>query len=401
MARIRSRVTKVVSKIESTVGTDASPAGTDFHRVLEESTFSLNPDVIDNPELRGGYGEGEHLVGALRPTISVVNNVRASGAAGTAPENQAMLLACGFAETIRTALPSSASTASSGTATTVVIDRSTYTDWPATDNSFIGEAVVLAGNPTTPTIDFITGYSVAGNDVTITLATTHSPVLSSSTTIQKLAQVVYHSLTPSPHPALTQYWYMDGLLQKFVGVRGSWSRTLTASRQAQDRFDLSGFNGGRTDASMLTGETDDSTSPPLWKAAICHVNRLAVCATSMNVTMNAAGFFPDCPVATEGIDPYEVTSRGFRLTIDPDLSLVATVNRLSQLTGGTIMPVAAMLGPRTGGSAGTRAGLVFPYAKLRGLGESPTNGIRKEQLEFGSTKAGDVAANAEAILTYF
>lgn len=394
MPRIRERVTKALFKLESTVGTDASPTGTDFLRIRQGSTFSLNPDIRDNPELRGGYGEGEHSVGALLPAIQLLSSIRGSGAAATPPEVAALLAVCGFVETVNSSALA-AITASAGTSTSVTAPHGGV--WPSSTSAgevLIGQPVILGGTLPAPftggtVVDVISGYTVSGADATITLSTTYGSALGANATITRPISTIYKSGTPSPHPAGTAYLYLDGLLQTFLGCRGTWTGAYEGRGFGVHQFDLSGFYGARTDASMLTGETDDTASPNVFVDGICHLNRLAVCANSVNIATNMAGYFPTCPAATYGVDPYEVTGRAVRVSLDPDLTLVATANHVAQLVAGTTMPFALLLGHRTSGSAGTRHTAFLRNGKLRTADASVDNGTRKVPVELGSTLVND------------
>lgn len=389
--RLRERVTKAVAKLESTIGVDSSPGGADFLRILAGSTFELNPDVFENPELRGGYGEGEHGVGALLPTAQLRNNVRGSGAAATPSENSALYQVCGLVETINSSAIAAA-TASTGTTKQVTIPHGA--GWPTTTADgevLIGQPVLLGGTLPAPytgqtVVDIIRGYTVSGANALVDLSTTYSAALSSgATTITRPISVIHRTGTPSPHPSLTLGLYWDGILTKLLGVRGGLTQNWEAARFATNQFDLAGFYGGRTDASMLTGETDDPASPLTWVNGICHVDSEVVCANAMQIALNMGGYFPNCPAAQYGKDPYEVTTRGVRVTIDPDLTLVATRDYIANLSAGAIMCVAALLGPRVGGTAGTRHTAFVRNAKLRNVTHTIDNGNRKVGLEFGST----------------
>lgn len=388
MARVRERVTKARFKIESTSGVDAAPTGADFLRIITGSNFAYNPTIIANTEFRGGPGEGEHVVAGLLPTVSLKTNIRGSGTPNVPPETDALLQACGFVETIEAALPvAGGTTATTGTSRSVTVVRGT--DWPAAGgfaSGLIGEQVVLGGNPAIAEVDVITDYVVAGANATITVAGTHSPAFDNATTIQRLVQVVFRSQSPTPQPSGTSYLDLDGVLQKLLGCRGTWSEDWAGRGIGTMQFDLSGAWGGRTASAMLTGETDDPSSPQPWMNGICRIDGLTICADAMRAALNATGDYPTCPEALYGVDGYEVTGRGSRLTVDPDLDngLVGTADRVSALLNGTIMPAAFILGSRLGSATGKRHSLCLPQGKLRGVTPTVVGGRRKEQIEFGS-----------------
>lgn len=402
MARIRERVTKARFKTETTPGVDSSPTGADFLRIIAGSTFAFNPDIEENDEFRGGLGAGEHTVGPLSPSLTLINNVRGSGVANTPPEGAACMLACGMLETINAAI--AAATAASGSATSLTAPVGS---WPATTllgQALIGTPVILGGTLPAPwtgltPVDFVTDYSVTGGNMTITLAHDYGSgtPLASGAQVSRPAGVTYKSGSPTPHPSGSAYLDLDGILQKFLGARGSMSMNLQAGKKATQQFDFQGLDGGRTDSAILTGETDDPTSPPRWKDAICAVNRKTVCASSLTWSLNQTGAFPDCPAMPEGRDAYEVTGRRAVMTINPDMNLIASQgNYLAALKAGTIMPIAALLGSRTIASVGNRVGVCMAEAKLRNVTPGVRNGFRDETLEAGSR-----AVDGEIAVTYF
>lgn len=389
MARLRDRVVKRTAKIETTVGTDAVPTGTEFFRSLAGQVPSLNFDITDNPESRGGLGSGEHTVGSPRPSIPIRATARGSGTENLPPDVAALLIVCGWVESINTAL--AAATASAGTTTGLTFPHGGV--WPsstAAGQALLGHPVVLGGTLPAPFTglapsDFIKSYSVTGADVTVGLGTTYGGGgLGADATITRPACVTYKTGTPSPHPALSLWEYIDGLLQKFLGTRGTWATTWEANKQGIFDFVLSGFYGGRTDVALLTGETDDPASGQPFTNGICHIDNVAVCVNAITASLNNTGYFPNCPSATQGIDAYEITGRDVRLELDPDLTTVAAGDFVSKLALGTISFVCAMLGPRVGGTAGTRIGLSMHDAKLRSVTDAIDNGNRKVRCEYGS-----------------
>ncbi len=103
---------------------------------------AFNFDITDNPESRGGLGAGEHTVGSPRPSIPVRATARGSGTANLPPDVAALLLVCGWLESINAVL--AAATASGGSATTIIFPHGGV--WPsstAAGQALLGHPVVL------------------------------------------------------------------------------------------------------------------------------------------------------------------------------------------------------------------------------------------------------------------
>jgi len=98
MATIFDRL--VLAKIESTKGTDPTPApATDAVRV-RSVTVSKAQDNLDRAVVKQSMGMLPHLVGKESMTCTLEVELRGSGAAGTAPEWGPLLQACRTTETI-------------------------------------------------------------------------------------------------------------------------------------------------------------------------------------------------------------------------------------------------------------------------------------------------------------
>ena len=390
MARVRERITAALSKIETTVGTDSSPGVGDFFRIITGSGFSWNPEVDDSDEFKGGLGAGEHVVGGVLPAITLINNVRGSGVANTPPETASLMLACGMEETIAAAI--AAATAASGTTETITAPVGSWPASTAAGQFLIGHPCILGGTLPAPytglsVVDFITEYTVSGGNMTIRFGHTYPITLGSGATVSAPQRVVYKSWTPTPtaFPATTIYAYLDIILQKFVGCRGTMSQSWAAKRKATQQFDMQGVDGGDSDTAIITGVTDDPTSPPRWKNGILSINRKSMCASTLTWALNQTGVFPECPTSPDGFDTYEINGRRFSLTVNPDLNQIATQGSYkSILKANTIMPVCALLGDRFTAAVGNRIGLCVPQAKLRNVTPGVRNGFRDNTLEFGS-----------------
>lgn len=98
MALTRKRL--LLAKIESTYGTDPTPAGTDAVLVSNLSVQPLQLELKDRELILGYLGNTEMVVGQRLVGISFDVEIAGSGVAGTAPKWSALIQACGFSETI-------------------------------------------------------------------------------------------------------------------------------------------------------------------------------------------------------------------------------------------------------------------------------------------------------------
>ena len=98
MALTRKRL--LLAKIESTYGTDPTPAGTDAVLVSNLEIQPLQLELKDRELILGYLGNTEKVVGERLVGISFDVEIAGSGTAGTAPKWSALMQACGFGETI-------------------------------------------------------------------------------------------------------------------------------------------------------------------------------------------------------------------------------------------------------------------------------------------------------------
>ena len=98
MALTRKRL--LLAKIETTYGTDPTPAATDAVLVSALEVQPLQLELKDRELILGNLGNTEMVVGQRLVSVSFDVEIAGSGTAGTAPKWSALMQACGFSETI-------------------------------------------------------------------------------------------------------------------------------------------------------------------------------------------------------------------------------------------------------------------------------------------------------------
>lgn len=94
----------LLAKVETTKGTDSSPAGAS-NAMLPVGDLTLTPidaERVPRNTIRGYYGAPETLLGSSWQRIQFAVEAASSGTAGTAPAWGALLQGCGFTETVST-----------------------------------------------------------------------------------------------------------------------------------------------------------------------------------------------------------------------------------------------------------------------------------------------------------
>ena len=94
------RNTLVLAKLEVTEGVDPIPTAVSDAILANEVTITPQPDIVESNEFSGALDVGEPIIGGTPMQITIQVYLKGSGAAGTAPEVDPLLQACGLDPTI-------------------------------------------------------------------------------------------------------------------------------------------------------------------------------------------------------------------------------------------------------------------------------------------------------------
>lgn len=404
MPSLKLRNSTYAFAVETAEGVDQNPTiAANLISRATGLTIAGGSRAIDDNEQRGGLGAGEPIVVDAPMTATLTVNMAASGVVGTAPEVGDMLECCGMSETISTVLPAAGTvTATGGTTTSLTFDRSVAngTQFSAVNGSYIGHPILLTTNPATPTISHITDYTVAGTIVTIKIAHTMAVALSATTTFTKPGNVDY-----TPHsgaiPTGTLHVYRDastttsGVKWALLGNRGNMEITSTAAEKWTQQFSLQGTFGSKTDSTLATTPGGGSGSIVVWSNSSFTLDRVRIGLRAFSIGLGTTGVNPPNPNAINGFDPYELTGRTVQGAADPLLTLVATRDLWTKMRNQTFSVFHAMLGPATGGTAGTRIAVTLRDGKFREVAEQDDQGLIRDNTRFQA-----VGVNSEFHLNY-
>lgn len=367
---LRSRNAAVLFKLESTPGTEAAPSASTDGVLAENPSISFNPNVVQTNEVTGSLDGRGPIIGGMTAQITFDVYLKGSGAAGSAPEFGDMLKACGWAETITsTAVPASAEACGAGGTTTTA----------ELGTSAGSTAQTYRGMP----IDFTSGVEGSSfiSDYTsgkvATLTDTMSGAIDASTDYQIPVNVLYSPASTSI-PAGTMHVYMDGVLYKFVGCRGTGVIELASGGPGRIRFTFTGMFLSKTDAAVPS-VTYDTTRPPIWKGGKALVNRIASAMAALSIDMGNQLTNPDNPNAEEGFDVSEIVSRDMTGQCDPLETLVATRDVMAAFRSGSEQIIHA----RYGAIAGNRVGITVPMAVYTNQTPGDRNGLMNVTVPFG------------------
>ncbi len=371
MPTMLSRRASVLFELEGSEGVDASPGPTTDSVLVEQPLrITFSPNVIDTTEVNPSLDPFDPIVGGMSATIEFDLYLKGSGVGGTAPEWGRMLKACGFSEAIIPAVASEAF-AAGGTLTTAVLG----TLASSTVQFYRGAPIIITGAAAMTSM--IYDYT-AGKAAKLTDTATTAIIATSSYTIP--ASVVYSPASNSIQSA-TIWIYVDGVLYKFIGCRGTCPLTLTSGGAARISFRFMGQLTTKTDAVLPTTNVYDATRPPIWKGGSFTVNSVAAAGQTLSIDPGNNLVQCDNPNAAEAFDVAVITARQVRGNINPKEVLVATRDIMTSFRTQVKQPIQA----RFGTVAGNRVGITVPSALYLNQTPTDTNGYQVTDVPFHAT----------------
>lgn len=378
MAVLRSRRGAVLAKVETTEGTDAVPT-TANAMLVENPRLTFDNQLVTTNEMTGSLDPRAPIVGGLRCSLAFDLYLKGSGTPGTAPEFGDLFKACGWEEVVTAAaIPTTAEAAAAGGTSQVTLS----TGATAQAQAYRGMPLLLSVNPATPKRTFISNYT---SGKVATLTDVFSPALSVTTEYQVPANVLYRPTSDETLiESLTQYVYMDGVLYKILGARGTFTLAMVAGQPGKFSFTFTGMYGGKSDAAVPAIGAFDSTRPPIWRdpsgdqSGHFAIDRTEAALRQLGFDNGNSLVYPDNPNALEGFDPSVITARRMTGSMDPLATLVATRDLMTDFRIGT----QRLLHARCGTVAGNRFGMVIPAAHPEQYAPGDRDGLQTEEVRF-------------------
>lgn len=371
---LRTRNAVVLAKIESTTGTDAAPTGSADAVLVENPRATPSANLIRTNEVTGSLDQLGSIVGGIRATVEFDVLLRGSGSPAVAPEWGKLMRVCGMQETLTTtAVPAAAETlAAGGSTTSAVLGASAV----GTAQLYRGMPILLTGAQAGTS--FIADYSAAKLAL---LTDTFGGALVATTNYQIPLNVRYGQASTSI-ASVTVYVYMDGVLYKLVGCRGSWSLAVETGGIGRLTFRFDGMYVSKTDAAVATPVYDnEAVRPPVVRGGAMTVNKLAAAIANLSLDSGNTLTMPPNPNAAEGFDPPEITARNMTGSINPLENLTATNDWMGDFRAGT----KRILHERWGTVAGNRFGITIPAGLYTAQNPADRDGLMAVDLPFEAT----------------
>jgi hypothetical protein len=374
---VRSRLSQIAFKVESTVGTDSiagTPAAGDY--VTCDATIRFTQDTTPNPVETGSYDSLPPIPGALRAEIQITLMMVGSGTAGTAPEWGRLLRSARMIETVTAAAVGAPTAAAAGTTTSATL----ATPFSTTAQQYRGMPILLTGNPAAGATDIVQDYT-AGRVASFYRTYT---TLTTSTLAQVPVNVLYSPTSDDSAEAwLTVYAWTDELRHRIVGAKATrLAIGLTNGRPAALSMTFTGRVVDRfQNVARPTGYAPVTRQPPIWRSGMSQLNRALASVSSAGFDMGLSGYVPENPEASEGYDPAIITAAQPRVTLDPFSHSTNTPLRSGVMDAQS----SATYGAIWGTTAGNRFALSAPASQVLDINMADRGGLAVDTIVLAPT----------------
>jgi len=206
-----------------------------------------------------------------------------------------------------------------------------------------------------------------------------------SETIVAATSVTYAPASTA-HASCTMYLYRDGKRIILTGCRGDATGNLETGMQGKISFSMTGHVAAETDTTMITPTYDSTVPVPVLSAGFSVGAYAAVISKLAFGLGNTIATPPDINAA-DGYAAVQITARDVTGSFDPEDTLVATKNWLSDLIAGTSRVLTTGV---IGSTAGNRYQFSHPAIALRDVSPGDRDGVTVYDVAYGAAEsAGD------------
>jgi hypothetical protein len=389
----RSQNALTTAKVETTIGTDAAPtAGSNAIRG-EPADWSPAFDTEQTNFARGSISMSAPIINGGSAKVQIKTALMGSAAAGTtAPDIGVYFRGCAMSQTLLAA--DVTGTAQAGAAGTMTLAAGAS----AVDNFYRGLVIETTGGTGGAPVQrrVITGY--VGSTKVASIYPNWTVTTDATTTYAIRKGALYQPITVAQE-ALTIYSYLRnsaaaGLarLRKVTGAMGGYSIAISAKKIARVTFSFQGiFPGAPTDVSDPGVGTFAGVDPRPYINAQTFLGGVAVKFNDFTMDSgNKPSNFAD-PAAAYGNDSTEIIDRTGTGKITPALSMIATMDAITDWVNSTSKPLWLCWG-----AVGSGVSIYIPALRYTGNEPADADGFAVEGLPFQLT--GD---DLEVIINFF
>lgn len=239
-----ARKKALLCKIESSYGVDSTPtAAANAFLARNVNLTPLEQITVPREIVQSWMGNADELVAASYMRLDFEIEIAGSGTAGTAPPWGPAMRACACAQTLLAA--THAGTATAGAASTITLAAGAS----AVDDTYNGLIIRTTGGTGTGQRRLIYDYVGATKVATVSYPWATAP--DATTTYSLDAQACYAPVT-SAHESVVFYFYVDGVLHKMLGARGTVGLRINRLGDPVLMFSFTGLYVAVADSALIT-----------------------------------------------------------------------------------------------------------------------------------------------------
>lgn len=373
-----NRKAQICVVVEGTEGTFPTMAAASGKMLVYDLAVEDSPQFFERNPARSTLSRLAKIVGKEPAGVSWKTELKGSGSLTTRPAWDVSLRACGF---------------SSAAVSTCTVSGMTGTFYPGegfttVSGSKTGKVAVRHNGATQLYFVPVSGSLTSGATIVGDVSGAQCIAAGSPATNKGFA---YWPISASD-PSVGIGAYRDGLLKKVAGSRGNVRIAAKAGEPAFLEFSFDGVYEGVADATLLS-VTYETTDPPAFKSATTYVDGLQAVFSEFGLDMGNELAPRESAAAAKGILSVIRTGRDPKLTVDPEMVLVATKDFHGRMHAGS----AGYFSTEWGSVAGNRIRVGSPRIHYEGVGEGDRGSIATAPLEFGC-KAGSVSSGDDEVI---
>ncbi len=392
----------VTAKIETTYNVDVTPTAALDAILVEDPDYKIDVSMLERNIARFDLDGLPSTTGRKLASMTFSHEWRSNGRTNSgliadAPKLGRLLRACGFAEAAIAAGAGQVGTINAAEANTSAPTWAAGGTWAALAMPVVYTIVVTtAGASATAKVSITpdakaiaASVDAAQTNVLVTTAVaidlksggsgaTITPTFSGSLTLGDTWYVIVYPVGIQYLPvstgfeSLTIYMYLDGLLHKMPGARGTFSVSGEAGGYAKAMFTFTGQYVAPIDTALPTAAKFERQTPAMVELSDLYLGAFgAVCSKfdfDLGVTIS-----PRIDAnSADGYNGVRITARDCKGSIDPEATLVADMAWWAALASGTQY----LWRTKVGQVAGNRIFALAPAVQITSLSYGDRDQIR-------------------------
>lgn len=392
----------VLAKIEGTYNVDATPTASADAILVEDPDYKIDVSMLERNNARFDLDMLPATTGRKLATMTFTHEWRSNGRTNSgliadAPNLGKLLRACGFAEAAIAAGAGQVGAINAAEANTNNPTWAAGGTWAALTMPVVYEIEVTTAGASgaakvkiTPDAKAIAA-SVAAQQTNVVVTTavaldlkaggsvsTVTPTFSGNLALGDKWHVIVYPVgiqylpVSSAFESLTLYMYLDGLLHKMPGARGTFSVSGEAGGYAKAQFTFTGQYVAPTDAALPTTAKFERQTPAMVELSDLQIGDFAAVCSKFDFDIGVSISPRIDANSADGYNGVRITARDAKGSIDPEATLVADFAWWTALASGTQY----LWRTKVGQVAGNRVFALGPCTQITSLSYADRDQLR-------------------------